>query len=59
MAIVSTNELRTMRNDLDRKEKNAAREAAILTAADIARMRQGAKVITETDAKETKRIAEE
>ena len=48
-----------MRNDLDRKEKNAAREAAILTAADIARMRQGAKVITETDAKETKRIAEE
>lgn len=59
MAIVSNDELRTLRGDLDKKAKNATREAAILTAADIARMKAGAKVTTETDAAEQKRILEE
>ena len=46
-AIVSNDELRKMRNDIDTRAKNAQRDAAIVTASDIARMKQGAKVTTE------------
>ena len=48
-----------MRGDIEQTGKGATREAAILTAADIARMRQSAVIVTETEAKQTKRIAEE
>ena len=44
MAIVSNDELRKMRGDIDKTmgKGKEIREAAILTASDIARMRQGA-----------------
>ena len=48
-----------MRGDIEKTGKGATREAAILSAADIARMRQSAVIVTETEAKQTKRIAEE
>ena len=48
-----------MRADIEKTGKGANREAAILSAADIARMRQSAVIVTESEAKQTKRIAEE
>jgi len=59
MAIVSNDELRKMRGDIDKKGKGATREAAVLTASDIARMRQGARVTSDVDAAANKRIQEE
>ncbi len=40
-----------MRTDIEKTGKGATREAAILSAADIARMRQSAVIVTETEAK--------
>jgi hypothetical protein len=40
-----------MRGDIEANKKGANREAAILSAADIARMRQSAVIVTETEFK--------
>lgn len=51
-----------MRADIEgkaTKQNNATREAAIVTQADIARMRAAAVVISEKDAAQRKRINEE
>ena len=40
-----------MRGDIEKTGKGATREAAILSAADIARMRQSAVIVTEVEAK--------
>lgn len=59
VAVVSNEELRKMRSDIDQRGKGAIREAAMLTAADIARMKEGAKVTSEKDAATQKKIFEE
>lgn len=62
MAVVNNDDLRKMRADIDGKsttKSNANREAAIVTQADIARMRAAAVVISEKDAAQRKRINEE
>ena len=48
-----------MRGDINKTGKGATREAAVLTTSDIARMRQMARVTSEKDAAQQKRIAEE
>ena len=50
-AIVNNDDLRKMRADIEKTGKGANREAAILSAADIARMRQSAVIVTESEAK--------
>ena len=40
-----------MRGDIEKTGKGATRSAAIVTTADIARMRAGAQVTTEQEAK--------
>ena len=53
VAVVNNDDLRKMRADIDGKsttKSNANREAAIVTQADIARMRAAAVVISEKDA---------
>ena len=39
VAIISNNDLRKMREDIDQNGKGAIREAAVVSAADIARMK--------------------
>ena len=48
-----------MRGDIEKTGKGATRSAAIVTTADIARMRAGAQVTTEQEAKQMKTIREE
>ena len=40
VAIISNDDLRKMRGDIDKNGKGAIREAAVVSAADIARMEQ-------------------
>ena len=49
VAIVRNEDLRKMREDIDKNGKGAIREAAVVTATDIARMRQAAQVQTAQD----------
>jgi len=48
-----------MRGDIEKTGKGATRSAAVVTQADIARMRKGATVISDSDAKQQKKINEE
>ena len=48
-----------MRTDIEKTGKGATREAAVISAADIARMRQLAVVTSEKDAAEQKRITQD
>lgn len=48
-----------MRSDIEQTGKGGNREAAVISAAEIARMRQSAKVISDNDAAQQKKIAEE
>ena len=58
-AIVSNDELRAMRGDIEKTGKGATREAAVITQAEIKRMREAAVVTTEQEKKDQKRIHEE
>ena len=59
VAIVNNDELRTMRADIEKTGKGATRSAAVVTAADIARMRAAAQVKSDQEVKEEKKIREE
>ena len=56
---MSNDELRKMRSDIEKTGKGANREAAVLTASDIARMKAASKITTEKDQAAQKRILEE
>ena len=58
-AIVTNDDLRKMRGDIEKTGKGATREAAVITAAEIKRMKQSAVVTSEVDAAASKRILEE
>jgi len=49
VAVVTNDELRKMRGDIEKTGKGQNREAAVLSAADIARMKQLSKVTSEKD----------
>ena len=59
VAIVTNDDLRKMRGDIEKTGKGATREAAVLTQADIKRMKQLSVVTSERDAANQKRIFEE
>ncbi len=61
VAIVNNDDLRKLRGDIDAKGKGntAIREAAVVTQADIARMKASAIVVSEKESQEKKRINEE
>lgn len=52
-------ELRKMRGDIEKGGKGAIREAAVISQADLARMRAEAKIVSEREAAETKKISDE
>ena len=56
---MSNDELRKLRGDIEKTGKGAIREAAVISASDIARMKASAKITTEADAAAQKRIHEE
>jgi hypothetical protein len=56
---VSNDDLRKMRGDIEKTNKGATRDAAVLTQADIARMKRMSQVTSEKDAAQQKRIQEE
>jgi hypothetical protein len=61
VAIVNNDDLRKLRGDITAKGKGntETREAAVVTAAEIARMKASAVVISDKEAAERKRINEE
>jgi hypothetical protein len=56
VAIVTADDLRKLRLDIEKGEKTAARQAAIVTASDIERMKRSTKVTTAVDAATQKKI---
>ena len=58
-AVVTTDDLRKMRADIEKTGKGGTREAAIVTAADIARMKESSKIVSEKDTQLQKKINEE
>jgi len=59
VAIVNNDDLRAMRADIEKTGKGATRSAAVVTAADIARMKASAVIVTESEAKQQRKIQEE
>ena len=59
MAVVSNDDLRKMRGDIAKTGKGANREAAVISASEIARMKQSAVVTSQRDQQQQKRIQEE
>lgn len=59
MAVVSADELRKIRGDIEKSSKTATREAGIVHAAEIERMRKNAQVLSAKDKALQKKIAEE
>ena len=57
-AVVTMDDLRKMRGDIEKTGKGGTREAAIVTQADIKRMREGAVIVSEKD-QQQKKITEE
>jgi hypothetical protein len=58
-AIVTTDELRNIRSDIEKSKKTATREAAILPSSDIERMKRSAKVQTAKEQAQAKKIHDE
>ena len=58
-AVISNDELRAMRNDIKAGNKEAQRNAAIVSAADIKRMKESMKIQTDQEASSMKKIQEE
>ena len=56
VAIVTADDLRKMRLDIEKGEKTAARQAAIVTATDIERMKRSTKITTAVDSATQKKI---
>ena len=58
-AIITTDELRKLREDLVSGKGEAAREAAILSQADIERMKRSTKIQSVQDKKDAMKIEQE
>ena len=59
VAIVRNEDLRKMREDIDKNGKGAIREAAVVTASDIARMKQSAQIQSAQEKEAQKKMHEE
>ena len=59
VAIVRNEDLRKMREDIDKNGKGAIRAAAVVTATDIARMKQSAQIQSAQEKAAQKKIQEE
>ena len=56
IAIISNDDLRKMRGDIDKNGKGATREAAVVTAAEIARMKQSSQIQTQKEKEAHRRL---
>lgn len=52
-------ELRKMRGDIEKGGKGQIRDAGVITQNDLARMRAEARIISEKDAADAKKISDE
>lgn len=59
IAVVTNDDLRQIKADIEKTGKTASREAAILSAAEIERMKRSTKLMSKQDQLQQKRISDE